>query len=210
MELGRSGTTRWQSSESDGGDVVHVNRVIALSGVSLLALGLAACSSGGSSAPKPVRPGAAVLGATTAAWQSGLVANSGGYGSSVTINGKSVPEYTAVKEAGGRVVGWHMTFGADTRLPAAEALVRTRLPTDSRQTASGRGDFARAATYCEFVDYQSATLATSLGTTAPTGAQANIGVTFYEITPTRTGSSSIATVNAADVTTTPISLDQRC
>lgn len=191
---------------------MHVNRVIALSTVGLLALGLAACSSGGSgnAKPKATKPGVAVLGATTATWQSGLASNAGGYGPSVTLNGKSVPEFTALKTVGGRVVGWHMTFGAPTKLSAAEALIRAHLPSDSRQTASGRGDFARAATYCEFVNYQSATLATSLGATAPTGAQANIGVDLYEVTPTGTGSSTIARVNAADVSTTPIAPGQRC
>jgi hypothetical protein len=189
---------------------VHVKRVIALSVLSLSALGLAACSSG-SSAPKiTAHAGEAVLGSTTATWQSGHASNGDGYGPSVTINGKSTPQFTSVKSSGGRVVGWHMTFGAHTRLPAAEALVRAQLPKDARQTASGRGDFAQAATYCEFVNYQSATLAGSLGTPVPTGAQGNIGVILYEITPKATGSSSIATVNAADVSTTPVAAGQPC
>jgi hypothetical protein len=189
---------------------VHVNRVIALSVLCLSALGLAACSSGSSTPTTTAHPGEAVLGATTATWQSGHVANSGGYGATVTINGKSMPQLTSVKESEGRVVGWHMTFPANTRLPAAEALVRAQLPKDARQTASGRSDFAQAATYCEFVNYQSAVLAGSLGTPVPTGAQGNVGVVLYEITPQRTGSSSIATVNAADVSTTPVAAGQPC
>jgi hypothetical protein len=189
---------------------VHVNRVIAVSVLSLSALGLVACSSG-SSAPTPkAPPGVAVLGVTTATWQSGHAANAGGYGASVTINGKSMPQFTSVKESGGRVVGWHMTFPPHTKLPAAEALVRAQLPKDARQTASGRGDFAQPATYCEFVNYQSAALAGSLGTPVPTGAQGNIGVVLYEITPQHPGSSSIATVNAADVGITPVAAGQPC
>ena len=189
---------------------MHVNRVIALSVLSLSALGLAACSSGSSTPTPKAAPGVAVLGATTAAWQSGHAANAGGYGSTVTINGKSIPQFSSVKESGGRVVGWHMTFPAHTKLPAAEALVRAQLPKDAQQTASGRSDFAQAATYCEFVNYQSAVLAGSLGTPVPTGAQGNVGVVLYEITPKHSGSSSIATVNAADVSTTPVAAGQRC
>jgi hypothetical protein len=189
---------------------VHGNRVVALSIVSLLALGLAACSSGSSTPKTTTAPGVAVLGATTAAWQSGHTANAHGYGPSVTVNGKSVPQITALQESGGRVVGWHMAFGAQTKLAAAETLVRAQLPTDSVQTASGRGDFAQPATYCEFVNYQSAKLAGSLGTPVPTGSESNVGVIFYEVTPAGNGSSSIATVNAADVSTTPVAASQRC
>jgi hypothetical protein len=194
----------------DGGVVVQMKRVMVLSVLALSTLGLTACSSG-SSAPTPkAPPGVAVLGVTTATWQSGHAANAGGYGSSVTINGKSMPQFTSIKESGGRVVGWHMTFPAHTKLPAAEALVRAQLPKDARQTASGRNDFAQAATYCEFVNYQSATLAGSLGTPVPTGAQGNVGVVLYEITPQHSGSSSIASVNAADVSTTPVTAGQPC
>jgi hypothetical protein len=143
-------------------------------------------------------------------WQSGHAANGDGYGTSVTINGKTTPQFTSVKESAGRVVGFHMTFPAHTKLPAAEAQVRAQLPNDAQQTASGRSNFAQAATYCEFVNYQSAKLAASLGTPVPTGAQGNIGVVLYEITPKTTGSSSIATVNSADVSTTPVAAGQRC
>jgi hypothetical protein len=185
-----------------------------------LALAMAACSSN-SGAPTSSttgsgdRPGVAVLGATGAVWRSGHAQGSGsaggqGYGPSVSINGHSVDQFTAIQERGGKVTGWHMTFPPGTHLAKAEGLVRAQLPSDVRQTASGRNTFANGGGYCEFVDFQSDKLAAALGTPAPTGSAGNIGVTFYEVTPHGSGTGSIVTVNAADITTGPRAAGRGC
>lgn len=192
-----------------------MKRHFAMSIATLLSLGLAACSSGSGTSVQPSRPGVAVLGAKTTVWRSGHAttsdAGSGpGYGTSVTIDGHSVPQSTSVKESDGRVVGWTMTFPAGTRLASAEKLIRAQLPLDARQTASWRGSFGTADSHCEFVNFQSATLAGSLGTATPSASQDNIGVEVYEITPHRSGLSSIAIVNSAVVNAKPNVLGQGC
>lgn len=180
----------------------------------LVAIPVAACSSGPSTTPT-VAAGSAVLGAPYATWVRAhppvVVDGQAGYGDTVSLNGRSVPQFTRVRQAGGRVVGLHLTLPARTRLGPAEGLVRAQLPPDAGQTASWRGRFpGGTAAYCEFVNYRSATLARWLGTPPPTGATANIGTSLYEVGGSRPGSSSIATVNSADLGTTPNTLDTPC
>lgn len=126
------------------------------------------------------------------------------------VNGRSTAQFDAVTTDDGKVTGWHQVFPVHSSLAHAEATVRDALPADARQTASWRGTFSGGGGYCEFVSFQSASLASQLGTTAPTPADSNIGVKFYEVTPDRSGSSSIATVNAAQVRAEPYSLGEHC
>ncbi len=181
------------------------------------ALTLAACSSGSSPSSTPsstAHPGVAVLGAPTAVWQSAHPANSvggtSGYGSTVTVDGHSVPQFTGLESKGGRVIGFHMSFPPSTHLSAAEGLVRAQLPKDVEQTASWRGSFGRAGAYCEFVNYQSKTLAAALGTTSSSSSGSNIGVKLFEIENGKSGSPTIRVVNSADVSTTPGVQGQAC
>ncbi len=197
-----------------------MRRLRGLLGIVPLAVAVAACSSNNATSTSPssasaAKPGLAVLGATDAVWRSGHKQGpdmSGGsdYGPTVSINGHTVDRFTAVREQGGKVTGWHMTFPPGTHLAEAEALVRAQLPSDVRQTASGRNSFATGGGYCEFVDYQSDKLATALGTKPPTGSQANIGVTLYDVTPHSTGTTSIVTVDSADIGTVPRAAGQGC
>jgi hypothetical protein len=174
----------------------------------------AACSSGKSSTSTGPAAGVSVLGASYNVWVQDhppiKVGNVSGYGNAVSIDGKSVPEFTAVGQIAGKVIGFHMTLPAGTHLGDAEKLVRAQLPTDIRQTASWRGTFFAHDAYCEFVNYQSATLAQSLGSTTPTGSTANIGTVLYERTTTNPGSASIAKVNSADVKASPYTVGQLC
>lgn len=110
----------------------------------------------------------------------------------------------------GKVTGWRQAFSSGTRLAQAEAALRAGLPTDARQTASWRGSFAAGAGFCEFVNYQSASLASQLADTKAPSAGSNIGAAFYEETPHSPGSSSIATVNSATVRATPYTQGEPC
>jgi hypothetical protein len=170
-------------------------------------LALAACSSGPSSSAGPP----ARLGSSLTAWQAtrGSTGN-GGYGSTIAVAGQSTTQFTAVTTTDGKVTGWHQVFPAGTSLSHAEAAVRDALPADARQTASWRGSFSGGGGYCEFVSYQSSSLASQLGTAAPTPAASNIGAKFYQVTPHRSGSPSIATVNSAQVSATPYTLGAPC
>ena len=172
-------------------------------------LGLAACSSPpASSAPSgpPAR-----LGSTLTQWQATRPASGdGGYGRAIPIDGTTTAEYTDVTTHQGRVVGWHQVFPAGSRLARAEAAVRTALPTDARQTASWRGADAGGGGFCEVVNYQSASLASVLGTGAPTSSGGAIGAEFYERTSHGAGSPSIATVNAATVQSAPFTQGEPC
>ncbi len=185
-----------------------VGALLAATGV-----GLAACSSGPStSADPPTRAGPpARLGSSLTAWRAtrGGPGN-GGYGSAIVVNGRSTPQLDAVTTDDGEVTGWHQVFPTHSSLAHAEAAVRDALPADARQTASWRGTFSGGGGYCEFVSFQSTSLALQLGTTAPTPADGNIGVKFYEVTPDRSGSSSIATVNAAQVRAESYTLGEHC
>jgi hypothetical protein len=193
---------------------VTVRRSVVLALALCLPGMFAACSSGKSSGSSGPAPGVSVLGAPYNVWVQDhppiKVGNVSGYGNSVSIDGKSVPEFTAVGQLAGKVVGFHMTMPAGTHLGEAEKLVRAQLPTDIKQTASWRGTFFAHDAYCEFVNYQSATLAQSLGTTAPTGSTANVGTVLYQRTTTNPGSSSIAKVNSADVKASPYVVGQLC
>jgi hypothetical protein len=178
-----------------------------------MGLGLAACSSGPSTIVHvSTHPGPpARLGSSIAAWQATRGGTGdGGYGSTVVLNGQSRAQFTVVTTTGGKVTGWHQVFPVNSSLAHAEAAVRGALPADARQTASWRGTFAGGGAYCEFVSYQSASLASRLGTTAPSPTASNIGVKFYQVTPHRSGSSSIATVNSAQVSAKPYTLGQHC
>lgn len=177
-------------------------------------LALAACSSG-SSPSTTVPPGIAVLGAPFGVWVRGhpsvSAGGQSGYGAVVTVDNQSVPEFTDVRQLDGRVVGFHLSLPDGTKLGRAEVLVRAQLPTDARQTASWRGSFPGAPTaYCEFVNYQSAKLATSIGVPSPTGAVSNIGTTLYQRVNGRSGASSIAKVNQADISTAANVLGNSC
>lgn len=178
------------------------------------AVALAACSSGSTNPPPSTaaHAGVAVLGATVSEWQSAhpstTVGGSAGYGSSVTVDGRSVPQFTAIEERDGRVVGFHMALPPGTRLATAEQLVRTQLPTDIEQTASWRGTFRSSGGYCEFVNYKSAKLAVQLPTA--TASASNVGLKVYEIKDGKAGSPSIRIVNSADVSTTPGVVGQAC
>lgn len=178
-------------------------------------LTLAACSSGSSTPSTTVAPGVAVLGAPFSVWVRGHPAVSAGgesgYGDVVTVDGQSVPQITGVKQLEGRVVSLHLAMPDGTRLGRAEALVRAQLPADARQTASWRGTFPGTPTsYCEFVDYQSTRLATSLGVPPPAGSAPNIGTSLYERAGGRSGTSSIAKVNQADISTAANVLGTSC
>jgi len=189
----------------------HPGRLALLTAMSVAVLA-SACSSGTTT----VAPGIAVLGAPYATWVRGhppiSVGGQSGYGKAVTINGQSVPEFTDVKQLDGKVVSWHMTLPAGTRLATAEGLVRTQLPTDARQIASWRGSFpgGDGSAYCEFVNYQRVMLARLLGTAPPPPTAANSGTSFYERTATGPGSPSIAKVNSVDVSTAAAVLGQPC
>jgi hypothetical protein len=137
------------------------------------------------------------------------VGTTAGYGSIVTVDGRKVPEFTALHVSGGRVVGWHLSFGSATHLAAAENLVRQLLPADAQQTASWRGSFGPGR-YCEFVNFRSKTLAEALGTGVPAASGANIGATIYNTSPEGSGTSSIEEVNSADVGTHPHTQGQKC
>jgi hypothetical protein len=175
-------------------------------------LGLAACSTGPSAGTAAVGPGPpARLGSSLAAWQASRAGmGPGGYGSAIVVNGRSTAQFTVVTADDGKVTGWHQVFPAHSSLAHAEAGVRDALPADARQTASWRGSFAGGGGYCEFVSYQSASLASQLGTAPPTPAGSNIGVEFYDVTPHRPGSPSIATVNSAQVSARPYTLGEHC
>ncbi|HXW39328.1 MAG TPA: hypothetical protein VEJ44_06500, partial [Acidimicrobiales bacterium] len=105
----------------------------------------------------------------------------------------------------GKVVSMLVNLPSGTHLAAAVGFVRAQLPPDARQTASWRGTFpitaAGPAAYCEFINYESDDLARSLGIPPPAAMAANIGVSFYQETGQRAGSSNIATVNTAAVST---------
>ena len=183
-----------------------MRRVVGLL-IAATGLGLAACSSGPSSTGGPP----ARLGSSLAAWQATRAgAGNGGYGSAIVVDGQSAAQFTAVTSTGGKVTGWHQVFPAGSTLAHAEAAVRGSLPADARQTASWRGSFSGGSGYCEFISYQSASLASQLGTAVPTPTESNIGAKFYEVTPHRSGSPSIATVNSAQVTATPYTLGEPC
>jgi hypothetical protein len=176
-------------------------------------LGLAACSNGSAASAGPsVRSGPpARLGSSLTAWQATRAGSGdGGYGSAVVVNGRSTAQFTLVTTTDGRVTGWHQAFPAHSSLAHAEAGIRDALPADARQTASWRGTFSDGGGYCEFVSYQSASLAAQLGTAAPTPADGNIGVELYEVTPHRSGASSIATVNVAQMSAKPYTLGEHC
>ncbi len=184
---------------------------MAVVGVSLT---VTACSSSSSShtSSTTAPTGVAVLGATSAVWRSAhpstTVGGVAGYGSAVTVDGHSVPQFTSVKDQAGRVVAFRMSFTPATRLAVAERLIRAQLPADVEQTASWRGSYGKAAAYCEFVNFRSKELATTLQTT--TASADNIGVTVYRIERGRAGSPSIRIVNTAIVSTTPSVLGQSC
>ena len=162
-----------------------MRRVVGLL-IAATGLGLAACSSGPSSTGGPP----ARLGSSLAAWQATRAgAGNGGYGSAIVVDGGSTDATCAL---------------------ATAAAVRGSLPADARQTASWRGSFSGGSGYCEFISYQSASLASQLGTAVPTPTESNIGAKFYEVTPHRAGSPSIATVNSAQVTATPYTLGEPC
>jgi hypothetical protein len=170
-------------------------------------LALAACSSGPSSSGGPP----ARLGSSLATWQATRGSDgNGGYGSTIAVDGQSTAQFTAVATTDAKVTGWHQVFPSGTSLGHAEAAVRDALPADARQTASWRGSFSGGGGYCEFVSYQSASLASQLGTSVPTPTESNIGAKFYQVTPHHAGSPSIATVNSTQVSTTPYTLGEPC
>ena len=177
---------------------------------------LAACSSPAttSATTTTVAPGTAVLGARFSVWvlahPATRVGGVSGYGNSVSRGDSSIPQYTDIEQRDGRVVSMRLNLPSGTHLADAESDVRANLPTDARQAASWRGAFAGApATYCEFVNYQSATLAHDLGVAPPKGASANIGTSLYEQTGTQ-HSSSIVKVNTAEISATPSALGMAC
>jgi len=184
--------------------------------IALVALSsLAACSSTRTSATTTtVAPGTAVLGARFSVWVDAhpaiRVGGVSGYGNSINRGDGSVPQYTDVEQRDGRVVSMRLNLPSGTHLAEAESDARANLPTDARQAASWRGSFGgKPATYCEFVNYQSADLAHVLGVAPPTGTSANIGSSFYEQNGTQ-HSSSIVTVNTANMSTTPGVLGNTC
>ena len=184
---------------------------VGLVSVSVLA---AACSSVGTTTATTVAPGTAVLGARFSVWvhahPATRVGGVSGYGNPVSRGDSSVPQYTDVEQQDGRVVSMRLNLPSGTDLADAERDVRANLPTDARQAASWRGEFTgEPATYCEFVNYQSAALANFLGVPTPTGTSANIGTSFYEQTGTQ-HSTSIVKVNTADISTTPYVLGKAC
>jgi hypothetical protein len=186
--------------------VYRTRRVVSVL-IAAMGVALAACSSGPSSSAGP----AARLGSSLPAWQATRAsAGNGGYGSTIAVDGQSTAQFTAVTTTDGKVTGWHQVFVAGTSLGHAEAAVRDTLPTDARQTGSWRGSFLNDGGYCEFVSYQSSSLASHLGTAAPTPTVSNIGAKFYEVTSHRSGSPSIATVNSAQVSATPYTLGSHC
>lgn len=170
-------------------------------------LGLAACSS--SPAPHVSSGPPARLGSSLTDWQATRPATADGYGQAITVNGTSTAQFTHVTTTDGKVTGWHQVFPAGSRLARAEAAVRTVLPTDARQTASWRGTFAGGG-FCEFVNYQSVSLASKLGTAAPAPSEANIGAKLYEETSHGPGAASIATPNSAQVGAKPYTQGQSC
>jgi hypothetical protein len=128
----------------------------------------------------------------------------------VTVDGTPTAEFTDLATNRGRVTGWHQVFPAGSRLARAEASVRAALPADARQVASWRGSFAVGGRHCEFVDYQSVSLASQLGSAVPTSSEGDIGVKFYEATSHGPGTSGIATVNSAQVSAEPFTQGEPC
>jgi hypothetical protein len=197
-------------------ETVERRRALAVRGATAalvcgVGLVFAACSSSpaaqttttASTAPSTHASGSsAELGATLSAWKAAhtptTAGTTAGYGSIVTVNGRKVPEFTALQVSGGKVVGWHLSFGSATHLASAENAVRQLLPADAQQTASWRGSFA-AGRYCEFVNFRSKTLAEALGTRVPPASGSNIGAAIYSTSPQGSGTSSIELVNSADV-----------
>jgi hypothetical protein len=187
-------------------------RGLAVTLVCCVGLVFAACSSSPAAettsttstrAGTPTGPRAsAELGASLSSWKAAHVPTTAGatagYGPTVTVNGRKVPEFTALHVSGGKVVGWHLSFGSATHLATAENLVRQLLPADAQQTASWRGAFGPGR-YCEFVNFRSKSLAETLGTGVPPASGSNIGATIYDTSPERSGTSSIEEVDSADV-----------
>jgi hypothetical protein len=174
-----------------------------------------ACSSSGSPSSSTVAPGVAVLGAPYSVWVRAhppvTAGGQSGYGTTVTVNGQSLPEFTDVRQLNGRVISMHLNLSGATHLATAEQRVRAQLPTDARQTASWRGTFPGSPpAYCEFVNYQSPALARSIGIPPPPPSVANIGTSLSERTGNRPGSSSIATVNSAVISTAANVLGHPC
>ncbi len=176
---------------------------------------LAACSTDKAATvtTPQAKKGTAVLGAPISVWQAGHTPSASGsatgFGPAVSVNGRMVDEYTAVVVVDGRVGGWHMSFPPDTILARAEQLVRQQLPADIRQSGSGRLT-APTSGFCEFVNYQSRAVATTLDVPIVSGSEGNIGVRYYEATSTGARSSSIRVVNSADIETRPINPTQSC
>lgn len=166
-----------------------------------IGLALAACSSGPSGEPATPTTGSthaaligrSVLGANLASWTAAhapiTVAGTPGYGSIVTVDGRKVPEFTSLVVRGGRVVGWHLSFGPGTLPAAAESLVRGLLPTDAQQTASWTGPSGGSKPYCEFVNFRSRLLGAALGQQASEGASGDgdIGVALSDRAPGQAG-----------------------
>jgi hypothetical protein len=176
-----------------------------------------ACSSGRTTAATTtttVAPNTAVLGVRFSVWVRAhpaiQVSGVSGYGSSVNGGNGAVPQFTDVVQHDGRVVSLRLNLPSGTHLADAESDVRSNLPTDARQSASWRGTFTGdPAAYCEFVNYQSVTLAQFLGVAPPTGTSANIGTSLYEQTGTQ-HSASIVKVNTALISTTPNTSGKPC
>jgi hypothetical protein len=143
-------------------------------------------------------------------WQATHPATGDGYGRAIAVDGGSTPQFTDVTTTDGKVTGWHQVFPAGTHLARAEAAARTALPSDARQTASWRGTFSSGGGFCEFVSYQSASLASKLGAAPPSSSGSNIGAKFYEETSHGSGAASIATVNSAQVRAAPYSQGESC
>jgi hypothetical protein len=187
--------------------------------VSILAvtcgLSLTACSSGSSTPTTTAPPGTAVLGAPFGVWVRGhppvSAGGRSGYGSVVAVDNQPVPEFTDVRQLNGKVISFHLSMPDKTKLGPAEVLVRAQLPTDARQTESWRGSFSGAPTaYCEFVNYQSDKLATSIGVHPSVGAVPNIGTSLYQRSGGHSGTASIVEVNQANVSTAANSVGDPC
>ena len=148
-------------------------------------LALAACSRGPSlSGGPPAR-----LGSSLAAWQATRGSDgNGGYGSTIAVGGQSAAQFTAVATTGAKGSPDGIRY---SRPAPAWATPRPRSATPCRRMPArpphGGGHSPVEVVTASSVSYQSASLASQLGTAVPTPTESNIGARIHELTPHRLG-----------------------
>jgi hypothetical protein len=163
---------------------------------------VASCSKSSTTSSTPRVNGLAGLGATLSNWDTvhgPSSSNGSAFGTSVVTGEGTRPKYRSVTQANGHIAGWVMAFPAGTTLLTAEREVRLDLPPDAQQTSSARETTAAgAATSCEVVTFQSVELAFAFRGKPPLGT-GKFAVSFFDVQPNGTISTSYAKVNQAVV-----------